>query len=84
MIGSQIDFALLWTKTDRSAANHTVPYGTESLFDRFLAMNCQATITWSLRDNRTYSPIRDFAYAVFRCRTDFANMMFPSNSVCGR
>jgi hypothetical protein len=35
---------------DRDATNHTVPYGTGPLLDRLLAINCQATIILSLRD----------------------------------
>jgi len=36
---------------DRDATNHTVPYGTGPLLDRLLAINCQATIVLSLRDD---------------------------------
>jgi hypothetical protein len=41
--------------------NHTVPYGTGSVSCIPLAVNCQATITCSLRDKK-FSP-------VFRCRS---------------
>ena len=47
---------------------HTVPYGTDPFRAIFLAVNCQATITGSLRDkdlpdncprNRLHDPVDD-------------------------
>jgi hypothetical protein len=35
-----------------SRPTQTVPYGTGRFLNAFQAMNCLATITWSLRDNK--------------------------------
>jgi hypothetical protein len=38
---------------------HTVPYGTDLFPAVFLAVNCQATITWSLRDKNLLTPVHE-------------------------
>ena len=42
------------------------------------------TVPYGTKALRAYSPHRPFAYTVFLCKTDFANIILPSSSVCGR